>query len=95
MQNKSSSTAAVGWILAVVFAIALPAALNSIYWTSVLSGILIYVLLAASLRTIYLVGEFSLGHGGFMCLGAYTSALLALKMESGAPETTNTSPELR
>ncbi|MHC4706718.1 MAG: branched-chain amino acid ABC transporter permease [Planctomycetota bacterium] len=79
MQNKSSLAAAVGWVLAVVLAIVFPAALNSIYWTSVLTGILIYVLLAVSLRNIYLVGEFSLGHGGFMCLGAYTSALLALK----------------
>lgn len=35
--------------------------------------------MAASLRTIFLIGEFSLGHVGFMCIGAYTSALLAMK----------------
>jgi branched-chain amino acid transport system permease protein len=79
MPNKLSFTAAIGWILAIILAIVFPASLNSIYWTSALTGILVYVLLTASLRTIYLVGEFSLGHAGFMCIGAYTSALLALK----------------
>jgi len=79
MQNKSSLASSVGWALAVVLAIVFPLALSSIYWTSVLTKIIIYVLMAVSLRTIYLVGEFSLGHVGFMCVGAYTSALLTLK----------------
>jgi branched-chain amino acid transport system permease protein len=79
MQNKSSLASSVGWALAVVLAIVFPLALSSIYWTSVLTKILIYVLMAVSLRTIYLVGEFSLGHVGFMCIGAYTSALLTMK----------------
>ena len=79
MQNKSPLTNSVGWGAAVVLAIVIPLALSSIYWTSVMTNILIYVLMAVSLRTIYLVGEFSLGHVGFMCVGAYTSALLTMK----------------
>ncbi len=79
MRNKSALIGSVGWILGAVLAIVLPIALASIYWTSVMINILIYVLMAVSLRTIYLVGEFSLGHVGFMCVGAYTSALLAMK----------------
>ena len=79
MQNNSSIALAIGWTLAFVLAIVLPLVLSSIYWTSALTRILIYVLMAVSLRTIYLVGEFSLGHVGFMCIGAYTSALLVMK----------------
>ena len=62
-----------------LLAIATPLLLASIYWTSVLTMIVINALMAASLRTIFSVGEFSLGHVGFMCLGAYASALLTLK----------------
>jgi branched-chain amino acid transport system permease protein len=80
MQNSSSSARGVGWALAVALAIVYPLAYSSIYWDSVLTRVFIYALMAASLRTIYLVGEFSLGHVGFMCLGAYTSALLAMKV---------------
>ena len=79
MQNKSSLIGFIGWTLAVALASVLPPALSSIYWTSVMTNILIYVLMAVSLRAIYLVGEFSLGHVGFMCVGAYTSALLTMK----------------
>jgi branched-chain amino acid transport system permease protein len=35
--------------------------------------------MVASLRIVFLVGEISLGHVGFMCVGAYGSALLTLK----------------
>jgi len=79
--HNSSLASAVGWPLAIVVAIVLPLALSSIYWTSALTKILIYVLMAVSLRTIYLVGEFSLGHVGFMCLGAYMSALMTMKAD--------------
>jgi branched-chain amino acid transport system permease protein len=63
----------------IVLAIAAPLVLSSTYWTSVFTSIVINSLLAASLRTILTIGEFSLGHVGFMCLGAYTSALLTMK----------------
>lgn len=79
MQNKTSRASTALWASAIILAIVSPLALSNIYWTSVLTRILIYVLMAVSLRTIYLVGEFSLGHVGFMCIGAYTSALLSLK----------------
>lgn len=72
-----------GWAAIALAAIAAPLVLGSIYWTSVLTTIVINVLLAVSLRTIFLIGEFSLGHVGFMCLGAYASSLLSMK--AGAP----------
>ncbi len=39
----------------------------------------INVILASSLRAITTTGQVSLGHGGFMCIGAYTSAVLTMK----------------
>jgi len=67
------------WIFISVIIFAAPKIFSNIYWISVLTRILIDILLAVSLRAIFLVGEFSLGHVGFMCIGAYTSALLAMK----------------
>ena len=63
----------------IVIAVAAPIALANIYWTSVLTMMAIYCLLTISLRTILTIGEFSLGHVGFMCFGAYSSAVLAVK----------------
>jgi branched-chain amino acid transport system permease protein len=77
--NRIKPINALGPIVAILLAVAAPLLLNSIYWTSVLTEIIIYALLAASLRTILMIGEFSLGHAGFMCLGAYSSALLTMK----------------
>lgn len=61
-------------ILVLLFA--LPTFLKSDYWLSVLISIAIVILLTSSLRTITLIGHFSLGHVGFMLLGAYMSGLL-------------------
>jgi branched-chain amino acid transport system permease protein len=40
----------------------------------------ISIILASSLRTIATTGQMSLGHAGFMAIGAYTSALLVMKL---------------
>ena len=42
--------------------------------------IMMRVVLASSLRLINLSGQLSLAHGGLVTLGAYTSALLAMKL---------------
>jgi len=70
-------------ITAVVLAaiiIALPLALNNVYWTSILVIMGVNVLLISSLRTIKLLGHISLGHVGFSLIGAYGSALLVMKV---------------
>ena len=67
------------WTGVAAFLIAAPTILSNVYWTSVLILIGINVLLTASLRTMGLIGHFSLGHVGFMLIGAYTSALLVMK----------------
>lgn len=83
MQNSVSRMERLGSIVLASAAIAVPPLLSNIYWTSVLNMIVINSLMAVSLRTIFLIGEFSLGHVGFMCIGAYASALLTMK--SGLP----------
>jgi branched-chain amino acid transport system permease protein len=70
------------FVLAAVI-IALPIALQSVYWTSVLIILWINILMVSSLRTIRLLGHISLGHVGFSLIGAYGSALLVMK--SGLP----------
>lgn len=64
-------------LIIVVLLFAFPSIMHSDYWLSVLISVCIGVLLASSLRTINLIGHLSLGHAGFMLIGAYASALLA------------------
>ena len=55
-----------------------PLILNG-YWQRILNLIAINAILALSLNLIYgITGMFSLGHAGFMAIGAYVSALLVL-----------------
>ena len=55
-----------------------PELLNG-YWQRILNLIAINAILALSLNLIYgITGMFSLGHAGFMAIGAYVSALLVL-----------------
>ncbi|MFC1944383.1 branched-chain amino acid ABC transporter permease [Chloroflexota bacterium] len=42
---------------------------------------MISIILAYGLRLIAITGRFSIGHAGFMAVGAYTSSLLALKLD--------------
>lgn len=57
--------------------------------TSLLSGLLVplctYVILAVSLNLVVgILGELSLGHAGFMCVGAFTSAFFSMCMKGSA-----------
>lgn len=58
--------------------------------TSLLKGLLVplctYVILAVSLNlTVGILGELSLGHAGFMCVGAFAGAFFTKSMESAIP----------
>ena len=52
----------------------------SMYILHVAILVYIYVIATTSLRTIALSGQLSLGHAGFMSIGAYTSAILAIQL---------------
>ena len=58
--------------------------------SSLLEGLLVplcmYVILAVSLNlTVGISGELSLGHAGFMCVGAFSSAIFSKCMETALP----------
>ena len=58
--------------------------------SSLMKGLLvplcIYAILAVSLNlTVGILGELSLGHAGFMCVGAFTGAFLTRCLESAVP----------
>lgn len=69
-----------GIVALIVFLFCVPLFLKNIYWMFILGLACINVLLASSLRTINLTGELSLGQAGFMLIGAYSSALLSIRM---------------
>ena len=78
--NRSLLIKAFSIVVLAILLISAPLFLNSVYWVSVLILIGINILLASSLRTISLLDQISLGHVGFMLIGAYSSAILMMKI---------------
>ncbi len=76
-RKKSIQAASLGALLLILFV--LPAFVTQPYLVHILIMIGINVLLASSLRFIATSGQLSLAHAGMMSVGAYTSALLAMK----------------
>src|ERR1044071_3914768 len=64
-------------LLVVVLGLALLVPLLGDYYIHVFALVFTNVILAASLRPSLTCGQLNIGHSGFMCVGAYTSALLA------------------
>lgn len=78
--NKNQLTKIISIIALLAISFSAPLFLNSVYWVSVLILMAINILLVSSLRTLSLLGQYSLGHVGFMLIGAYTSALLVMRV---------------
>ena len=84
LQNGITYAIVVGcWILMQILS-------STGHMTSLLKGLLvplcIYVILAISLNlTVGILGELSLGHAGFMCVGAFAGAFFTKSMESAIP----------
>jgi branched-chain amino acid transport system permease protein len=64
----------------IIFLFTIPLFVKGPYQLHILIMTGIAVILATSLRLIFNSGELSLAHGGMMAIGAYTSALLVIKM---------------
>jgi branched-chain amino acid transport system permease protein len=64
-------------VLAVLAVLALLVPQLGDYYIHVFALVLINIILAASLRPSLNCGQLNIGHSAFMCVGAYTSALLA------------------
>jgi len=55
-------------------------------WKGLLVPLCTYVILAVSLNlTVGILGELSLGHAGFMCVGAFTGAFFSIFFEDAIP----------
>lgn len=79
-KNTKSSLATYGMVVAAYIICEL--FLQTGHMTSLLKGLLVplcvYAILAVSLNlTVGILGELSLGHAGFMCVGAFTSAVFS------------------
>jgi branched-chain amino acid transport system permease protein len=66
-------------VLVIILAL-FPLLVESMYILHVAILVYIYVIATSSLRTIAISGQLSLGHAGFMSIGAYTSAILAIQL---------------
>lgn len=69
-----------GFALLIILIFVVPIFIKSQYYLHVLILCAINIILASSLRAITTTGQISLGHAGFMSIGAYTSAILAMKL---------------
>jgi branched-chain amino acid transport system permease protein len=66
---------------AFVFAAALPAAVRNDYLIHIASFVLYYMIAAVSLDIVAgFLGEISFGHAGFLAVGAYTTAILNMRV---------------
>lgn len=71
------------WIMLtglVIILALVPLLVESMYIIHVAILVYIYVIATSSLRTVAISGQLSLGHAGFMSIGAYTSAILAREL---------------
>jgi branched-chain amino acid transport system permease protein len=68
------------WILFIAGLVIFPFVYTDDYYKSIAVKILFYIVIAGSLNLINgYSGQFNLGHAGFMCIGAYTAAILATR----------------
>ena len=78
--NRSRLGRAIVYAGLVLIIALIPLFVQSVYYLHIFILIFIYMIATSSLRTIALSGQISLGHAGFMGIGAYTSAVLAKQL---------------
>ncbi|CCQ93844.1 High-affinity branched-chain amino acid transport system permease protein [[Clostridium] ultunense Esp] len=68
-------------LLYAVFQVLINMGVLDLYYSNLLINIGINIMLAVSLHLIIgITGQFSIGHAGFLAVGAYTSAIITMKM---------------
>ncbi len=81
-KTASIKTVSIVLIFTIIQILLLTGLLNDFYFTTLVT-ICINIILAVSLNLITgFTGQFSLGHAGFMSIGAYTCAIFTLNMSS-------------
>ena len=84
--NKVTKNDLITYLMVVTAYVIVEILLKTGNLSSLLQGLLVplctYVILAVSLNlTVGILGELSLGHAGFMCIGAFSSALFSLGLK--------------
>ena len=80
--NKMTRNNLITYVMVIVLYLIVQALIMSGSLSSLMQGLLVplcaYVILAVSLNlTVGILGELSLGHAGFMCVGAFFSAFFS------------------
>jgi branched-chain amino acid transport system permease protein len=78
--NKRSSLQSITYLFIIVVLFLLPTFGLGPYALHLCIVMAMNVILASSLRLIFLTGQMSLAHGAMMTIGAYTSALLVMRL---------------
>ena len=89
-KNKTLVQNSITYALVILFWILAEALVRTGNMSSLMKGLLVplctYVILAVSLNlTVGVLGELSLGHAGFMCVGAFSGAFFTKVMEHAIP----------
>ena len=80
MSRRVKLTRPLSFAALIVLLFLIPLFVKDAYALHILIMATISIILASSLRLILTSGQMSLGHGGMMSIGAYTSALLVMKL---------------
>lgn len=89
--NKTTKNNLITYLLVFITYIIVQVLLSAGRISSLMEGLLvplcIYVMLAVSLNlTVGILGELSLGHAGFMCVGAFAAAFFSKCMQGAMPD---------
>jgi len=69
-----------GYLFLILIVFVIPVFIKSEYYLHILILSVINIILTSSVRTIAVTGQVSMGHAGFKCIGAYTSAIIAMRL---------------
>jgi branched-chain amino acid transport system permease protein len=78
--SKKSITQLAIYAVIVIILLLLPVLGLATFYIHIMIGVFIYIIMTASLRLVGISGQGSLGHAGFMCIGVYTSSILAVNL---------------
>lgn len=90
-KNKMARSNRITYLMVAVVWLFAEAVVRTGRMTSLMEGLLvplcIYVILAVSLNlTVGILGELSLGHAGFMCVGAFAGSFFSMCMKDAMPD---------
>jgi ABC-type branched-subunit amino acid transport system permease subunit len=69
-----------GYLFLILIIFVIPVFIKSEYYLHILVLSVINIILTSSVRAIAVTGQVSMGHAGFKCIGAYTSAVIAMRL---------------